>query len=241
VMIPFILEDRTPGKAGYVGAYVTLIQAWLGPLPVGWNTPAWSLSCEMFFYALFPLAALWARLATWRSVIGVAIGACLLTRVMWAAGVSDDIKPLVHLADFLMGVAAACAYGLVIRKRPPAGWKFYAPGFAGVALVLAYPEMLPKAIDLNSALRPLNAVLLIGLALGCRALSSRLLVYLGKSSYAMYILHVPVMWWYQRKSHTFSPALYIAIVIVVSALVYGLFEEPANRAIRMRLRRPAKA
>jgi peptidoglycan/LPS O-acetylase OafA/YrhL len=110
-----------------------------------------------------------------------------------------------------------------------------------VALVLAYPQILPKAIDLNSALRPLNAVLLIGLALGCRALSSRLLVYLGKSSYVMYILHVPVMWWYQRKSHTFSPALYIAIVIVVSALVYGLFEEPANRAIRMRLRRPAKA
>src|SRR5262249_51308158 len=98
VMIPFLLGDRAPGKAGYVGAYVTLIQAWLGALPGGWDSPAGALSCGGFFLALFPLAALWARLATWRSVIGVAIGACLLTRVMWAAGVSDDIKPLVHLA-----------------------------------------------------------------------------------------------------------------------------------------------
>jgi peptidoglycan/LPS O-acetylase OafA/YrhL len=241
VMVPFILEDHTPGKAGYLGAYLTLVQAWLGPLPVGWNTPAWSLSCEMFFYALFPLTTLWARRANWRPVIAAGAVACVFTRILWAAGVSDDIKPLVHLSDFLMGVAAACAYGLLIRKRPPAAWKLYLPGFMGVALLLAYPQVLPKAIDMNSALRPLNALLLIGLALGCRALSSPLLVYLGKSSYAMYILHVPVMWWYQRKSHTFSPVLYVAIVIAVSMLAYGLFEEPANRAIRKRLRRPAKA
>src|SRR6185295_7170314 len=134
VMIPFILEDQTAGKAGYFAAYVFLVQAWLGPLPVGWNTPAWSLSCEMFFYALFPLATLLARRANWRRVIALAVVACALTRIMWASGVSDEIKPLVHLADFLMGVAAACAYDLV-RGTP--GWKLYVPGFAGVALVLA--------------------------------------------------------------------------------------------------------
>src|SRR5204863_613357 len=116
-----------------------------------------------------------------------------------------------------------------------AGWKLYIPGFLGVGFVLAYPEILPTFLDLNSVLRPLNAVLLVGLALGCAWLSSRVLVYLGKSSYAMYILHVPVMWWYQRKSHTFSPALYVAIVIAISALVYGLFEEPANRWLREKL------
>ena len=34
--------------------------------------------------------------------------------------------------------------------------------------------------------------------------------------------------------------LYVAIVIAISALVYGLYEEPANRWLRNRLRRPAK-
>jgi peptidoglycan/LPS O-acetylase OafA/YrhL len=62
-------------------------------------------------------------------------------------------------------------------------------------------------------------------------------VYLGKSSYAMYILHVPILWWYHRWSRDFSPSLYIVIVIAISALVYGLFEEPANRYLRSRLRR----
>jgi peptidoglycan/LPS O-acetylase OafA/YrhL len=87
----------------------------------------------------------------------------------------------------------------------------------------------------------LNAVLLIGLALGggflARALSSSVAMYLGKSSYAMYILHIPILWWYHRWSRHFSPLLYVIIVIALSALVYGVFEEPANRYLRNRLRR----
>jgi peptidoglycan/LPS O-acetylase OafA/YrhL len=31
-----------------------LLQAWYPPTAVLWNTPAWSLSVEAFFYALFP-------------------------------------------------------------------------------------------------------------------------------------------------------------------------------------------
>jgi peptidoglycan/LPS O-acetylase OafA/YrhL len=242
VMLPFVLEDRTPGKTGYFLAYATLIQAWFGPLPVGWNTPAWSLSCEMFFYALFPLSALLIRRNSWRNVAIAAATAFVLTRAMWAVGISDDIKPLVHLADFQMGVAAACAFRLLEKgPRMPAGWKFYLPGLFGAALILAYPSALPPFLDLNSALRPLNGIALIGLSIGggaiARILSTRVLVYLGKSSYAMYILHVPVMWWYLRKSHTFSPWLYIAMVIAVSALIYGIYEEPANRWLRGKLRR----
>jgi peptidoglycan/LPS O-acetylase OafA/YrhL len=245
VVAPFIVADRTPGKAGYLIAHFLLVQSWLGAIPVNWNTPAWSLSCEMFFYAMFPLAALFIRRANWRNVALAAAIAVCLTRAMWAVGVSDNIKPLVHLSDFLMGIAAACAYNLLIlRARPPRGWWLYIPGLASAAGVIAYPEVLPKFIDLNSALRPLNAILLIGLALGggvvARGLSARLTVYLGKSSYAMYILHVPILWWCLRRSPEFSPPLYIAIVIAVSALVYGVFEEPANRKLRSYLRDPAR-
>ena len=120
VVAPFILADQTPDKAGYVAAHLLLVQAWLGAIPVNWNTPAWSLSCEMFFYAVFPLAALFIRRANWRSIALAAALACCMTRVMWAAGVSDNIKPLVHLSDFLMGIAAACAYGLLQRRAAPA-------------------------------------------------------------------------------------------------------------------------
>ena len=123
------------------------------------------------------------------------------------------------------------------------------PGFLAAAGMIAYPQVLPKVVDLNSALRPANGLLLIGLALGggwlARALSTPLAVYLGKSSYAMYILHVPILWWCLRRSLEFPPLPYIAIVIAISAVVYGGFEEPANRKLRSylrdRARRPAPA
>ena len=242
IVSPFIFADRTPGKAAYATAHGLLVQAWLGPVPVNWNTPAWSLSCEMFFYLMFPvLAWLLVPRASWRVVGTAAAVACCLTRVLWAAGVSDDIKPLIHLSDFLMGIAAACAFDLLQRgSRAPAGAWLYVPGVALAAALIAYANWLPQPIDLNSALRPVNAILLIGFALGggmgARFLSSPVLVYLGKASYAMYILHIPILWWYLRWSHSFSPGLYVALVIAISALVYGWFEEPANRYLRSGLR-----
>jgi peptidoglycan/LPS O-acetylase OafA/YrhL len=191
----------------------------------------------MFFYLLFPLAAVWMQGAGWRKTLAVAAVTCCLTHAMWAAGISDGTKPLIHMADFLMGIAASCAYDLLLASpRRPAGAWLYGPGLALGAALIAYPAVLPQPIDLNSALRPLNALLLIGFALGggvaARVLSTRVAVYLGKSSYAMYILHVPLLWWYSRWTKQFSGAMYIAAVIAVSALVYGLIEEPANRYLR---------
>jgi peptidoglycan/LPS O-acetylase OafA/YrhL len=139
-----------------------------------------------------------------------------------------------------MGIAASCAYDLLLRcgKRPHGAW-LYLPGVALGAAFIAYPGLLPPHVDLNTALRPLNALLLIGFALGgglaARALSSRVAVYLGKSSYAMYILHIPMLWWYLRWSREFSAATYLTAVIVVSAGVYYFIEEPANRYLRSRV------
>lgn len=240
VVLPFIAADPTPGKAPLVAAHGLLVQGWLGHIPVSWNTPAWSLSCEMFFYLAFPLAAASTLRMGWKGTLAVAGAACCLTQVLWRAGVSDEIKPVIHLADFLMGIAAARAFDLVRQsRRAPAGAWLYTPCLAAAATLIVFPQVLPGGVDLNSALRPLNAALLIGLAMGggaaARALSSRAAVYLGKSSYAMYILHVPLLWWYLRWARTGTPygaAVYIAIVIAISALVYRFLEEPANRYLR---------
>jgi peptidoglycan/LPS O-acetylase OafA/YrhL len=239
VVAPFILADRAPGKGPLVAAHGLLIQGWLGHIPVDWNTPAWSLSCEIFFYITFPLAAAFLPRGTWRGTLGIAAAACCLTRLLWALGVPDGVKPLIHFSDFMMGIAAARVYDLLLaRSRPPSGAWLYLPASAGAAALIAYPQVLPRLVDLNSALRPLNALLLIGFALGggvsARALSSPPAVYLGKSSYAMYILHVPLLWWYLRCFRGFSAAAYLAGVILISALTYGWIEEPANRWLRGR-------
>lgn len=237
---PFILADRTPGKAPLVAAHGLLVQGWMGRIPVNWNTPAWSLSCEMFFYLAFPLAAMLMPRANWTGTLAMAAAACCLTQCLWRMGVPDEIKPVIHMADFLMGIAACRAYELIVQSpRAPEGAWLYLPGLAAGAALIAFPRVLPGAIDLNSALRPLNGVLLVGLGLGggmaARALSSDAAVYLGKASYAMYILHVPILWWYLRWSHQASAAVYVAIVIGISALVYRFVEEPANRYLRARV------
>jgi peptidoglycan/LPS O-acetylase OafA/YrhL len=139
-------------------------------------------------------------------------------------------------------VAAARAYDLLPHDTgwtPRAGAWLYAPAIAIAAALIAWPAWLPPGVDLNTALRPLNGVLLIGLALGggaaARALSSRVAVYLGKASYAMYILHVPMLWWYLRWSRAVSAPVYLSAVIAVSALVYRYVEEPTNRWLRSRI------
>lgn len=238
VVAPFILADRAAATAPLVAAHGLLLQGWLGPIPVNWNTPAWSLSCEIFFYFSFPLLAVAVLRAAWRQTVAVAVVACVLTRVLWAVGVPDQIKPIIHLSDFLMGVAAARLYDL-LAPRAPSGAFLYMPAAALSTILIARPEWLPPGIDLNTALRPLNAALLIGLALGggaaARALGSRLIVYLGKASYAMYILHVPMLWWYLRWTRDASAGVFLAAVIAVSALVYRYVEEPANRWLRGRI------
>jgi peptidoglycan/LPS O-acetylase OafA/YrhL len=241
VVVPFIAADQTAHRGAYVAAHLTLIQAWIARIPVNWNTPAWSLSCEMFFYLLFPFAALAIGRAGRRGTILIALGAVWLTRVFWMIGVSDDIKPIIHLSDFLMGIAASRFFDLQRESGSmPRGQWIYLPALAASALLIAFP---PR--EITTPLRPLNALLLIGLALGggsvARALSSRAIVYLGKSSYAMYILHVPLLWWYLRWSKTFSTVLYLGGVILISMLVHGLLEEPANRWLRARARRALQA
>ena len=126
-------RTRHPGKAGYVAAHLLLVQAWLGAIPVNWNTPAWSLSCEMFFYAVFPLAALFIRRANWRSVAAGGRRRLLSdardvgggsVRQYQAAGAFE------RLSDGDRGrlrLRSACS-GARGRRE---GWWLYVPGFAG--------------------------------------------------------------------------------------------------------------
>ena len=238
---PQIVAEFTPAKTPVLVEHGLLIQAWFGRIPVNWNIPAWTLSCEIFFYLSFPLAAILMARAGWRQAVALAVGATCLTRVLYVCGVSDQLKPVVHLADFFIGIAAARFFEL-IRKR---GWTFsgawlYVPALAFGALFIARPDWLPPRVDLNTMLRPLNALLLLGFGLGggiaARALSTRTVVYLGQASYSMYILHMPILFWYARYTRALSATLYVIAVIVIASAVYQWIEEPANRWLRARVK-----
>jgi peptidoglycan/LPS O-acetylase OafA/YrhL len=255
VVAPFIWHTMVkPGppaahKATLLADYVFVLQGWTGGLGVGWNTPAWSLSCEFFFYLLFPLVFPVMRNAGRRVVAAVMIG-CIVTPVLLAhAQVPWFWKPIHHFSDFVAGIAAARLYEFLAGRMERRGAWLYLPAAIAGAILIVDPGIMDGTYgDLNTGLRPLNVLALAGLALGggfvARVLSSKTADYLGKVSYSMYILHVPVLWWYGKWSMTGSvfgwfslpmPAvalLYLAIVTAAGALAFTLVETPANRWIR---------
>ncbi len=254
IVSPFIYRSLFAGGAGssrrgaLLADYGLVLQGWTGSLGVGWNTPAWSLSCEFFFYLCFPVLLMFFAKPTWPRIALAGALSIVLPVALVQLHVPSSWKPLYHTADFLVGIVASHLFDVLHNKRftfKRIGiWLYGVAGSVG-ALMVAFPQCLRgSSLDLNSALRPVNVAILVGLAIGgglpARLLSSRIPKVLGQASYSMYILHVPLLWWYSRylwtNSRPASPAaaaaLYIAGVIAISALAFELVEEPANRMIR---------
>lgn len=259
IVSPFIFDSmlrptRTPiVKAGLLLNYALVLQGWTGNLGVGWNTPAWTLSCEFFFYLFFPLLFIWLRDAGKGTLTIVMISSIALPTMLAHADVPVTWKPLHHMADFAAGIVTARLFDLIdVPFMRRFGAFLYMPALVLGALLIANPWVMDLANyrgwggDVNTGLRPLNVLALIGLGLGsgvgAKLLSSPVSEYLGKASYSMYILHVPVLWWYSKWAiHqpyvplTVAALAYILIVIAVSAISFEFVEKPMNRMIRVRV------
>ena len=251
IVSPFIYQTMVrPGRSiGQKGElllnYGFVLQGWTGTLGVGWNTPAWSLSCEFFFYLCFPLLIPGLRRAG-RTLVGVTLAASLLFPVLLAhSSVPWEWKPVHHLADFAAGIAAARLFDFLKPSLSRRGHLLYLPAILAGALLIVYPQVMDRTYgDLNTGLRPLNVIALVGFALSggtlARILSTPTAEYLGKISYAMYIVHVPILWWYgdwSMHGRPHMPAgvgalMYFVLVTAVSALAFEFVEMPSNRWIR---------
>jgi peptidoglycan/LPS O-acetylase OafA/YrhL len=222
--------------------YVLLLQGWYWPT-VNWNTPAWSLSSEVFFYANAPMVVHLMRVASWPRVIAVAALACampLLVRLLIEAPVP---KALLYLGDFLVGVAAAGLYErLQERRLQRAGPFLYGIACAGAVMLLLGRDSLGPFMIFDTGVRIVSALLVTGLACGggwlVRVLSSRLVLAGGQASYAIYILHIPVLWYYRRLGYDTAGhpvgagVVYVLVVIALSLIVARWYEAPANAVLR---------
>jgi peptidoglycan/LPS O-acetylase OafA/YrhL len=254
----FAAEVALPGVLVALG-----LQAWHPATALSWNPPAWSLSVEIAFSALFPwlahrlLPRPWPVLATIAATLLVL--AFVPGVVAWVLAPSDfDVGPATHgslvdawrfhpllrLPEFLIGMAGARAVrdSVVVSTRA-----VVAAGAAvcgGVTLVVV--GVLPAVLAHNGLLAVPFAVLVAWGATstgrGARALGSPTMQLLGESSYALYLLHVPVLYWAvavaERRGHPRvldAPgiALLAGFVSVVVAVVAHLaFERPARRVLR---------
>lgn len=251
ILLPIISSEVRGGtlgspaeQAGLLLNHLLLFQGWHRPA-VDWNTPAWSLSCEVFFYALFPLVIGLVRPATWPRLAAAACAAFGLPIALRLLLEPPLAKPFLYFGDFLVGLTVGMIYESMRAsgvRLPRLGPWLSGPALVGGLLLLLCRDALGNFLVFDAGVRLTSAVLVLGLACGggwwWRWLSSPPMVGGGQAAYAIYILHVPVLWWYERSHlHTVLPPVtaglvYLAMVVALSLVVSRHVEEPANVIIR---------
>jgi len=230
----------------YVGNWVRIAGTDLGVL-----NHLWSLSVEEQFYVVWP--AVFIALMTWlRSralAVVLALAAVATFYSVWTQGtaVRLDISTETNAFALLLGVALA--FGLAAASRH--GWELPPANpvvpFVVMVAVSAFPG---HGLEVDHPLfRPLGAVyafigvwLVHAAATGrSRIVGSRVMVFFGTISYALYLWHQTLINSRLLGEHsTPRNLLLIAVAVVVSWLSWVLVERPVGRLRgRLRLDRPS--
>jgi peptidoglycan/LPS O-acetylase OafA/YrhL len=236
-----------------------MLQSLWPRLALSWNLPSWSVSVELAAYAVFPFAATWlarqssARLVrlmglTWLASLAVTVAYSVLNPDGRAVGADtsafyiDIVKfsPAARLPEFFLGVML----GVLYKQRPHRSSPWL--GLVALAVLvgtLANARAIPFAVLHNSLLLPVYLALVWALATGrgrvTRFFSSRPLVAVGKASYDVYILQMPLMYLLLLVCHYAQVELpgikfmlvFLPILIGAAWLVYATVERHGKRLL----------
>ncbi len=235
-----------------VPADVLLVQGWFPSLALFINTPAWTLSCEAFFYLLFPFVVqkAWLRprrpfffiTALWviQALPAILTDYWLLPRYPGSASVLRAIlfTPLCRVGEFLAGVALGLAF---LRWQEATSQEGFRPNHwllpASVAFcltILCLNYTLPHEVVRNGLMVGPFGLLIWALARSkSRWLASRPLQLGGEISYGVYLLQVPLSHWlYTILSRTplalFPSRVWILLVYPFAWFTYLIVEKPCR-------------
>jgi peptidoglycan/LPS O-acetylase OafA/YrhL len=228
-------------------ANIFLLQAWGIEGSGKWNFPAWTISAEFFGYLLFPLFLMLATCFRRAPLLFLACSVMfvllldLVFRQVLGRSLTQSTQDLGAIrggAVMLVGVAGRVAFE-----------KTQLSARAGLALAAAGLVMAASAafFALSTGLVALGGVMIvIGLATRDReglasVLNTPAMVELGKWSYGIFILHVPifmalkhatVLMGYDFVVNMVTTLVSICILICASAVVHYAVEEPARKWLR---------
>ncbi len=225
------------------GAHLLMLQAAVAPVAQTFVGPSWSLSVEVACYILFALGAASGPRAL-RLVTGGAIALALVMLVLNSAPVGTYARD-----NFPRGLLGFFIGQVLWHQRARLA------AIPGWALALAVPAGLalptgPLSPILPAALLAWPAALLLALRLNW--LESRALCWLGDRSYAIYLIHMPLIDLAVRLTGKVGGGVgavllgHLALVVatlILADLAYRVVECPARRAIRAGFlrRQPRKA
>ncbi len=252
------LFSETLHRVAY-GLYFLMVQSWSVRVGVFFNVPSWSLSCEAFFYVVFPYIFLKLRprerFGGLFAVAGWTVVAMIVPLIALAlyrgpamhefpADVRGDLQvlrirrlPILALPEFLAGISLGWLYlrrGVPKRLASALTWT----GLVLLAGVLAFGNHLPYVMLHNGLLIPLQCAVILGLTGHhwlARALSHPWLMLLGEASYSFYLIHMIVL--EGMAQHISLPmsvgnaAWRLALITAFCLLLYVFFERPCRRII----------
>lgn len=212
----------------------------------------WSLAVEEQFYLLFPLAAMvlhrWARIWFWPAFAFVALLSFLLN-VFWVIPKAMNTFYLLPTRAWEL-IAGAMLAGLV--WRPVLRWMNEGFGLVGFATVLIAVLSFNQSIPVPGwfALLPVaSAILFLIAGADQRTYTSRIfqvapLVYVGKISYVLYLVHWPINVFAARElgsdyGLSWRMAMFV-FSFFVAHLVFRLVEQPVRLGQWLRSRRQLK-
>ena len=238
-----------------------LLQGWIPEIATFLNTPAWTMSAECSYYAIFPWLASWKLPVSFKSHLSkmaVVWGLGMVPGALYIAFNPDGIAhpdrwsygkwlqalkytPYTHLASFVFGVMLANLDEMIARASRLRLWLGLA-GFGGLFCLLELGPAVPYPLIHDGLLMPLFGCIVLGLA-GKNLLAGFFglppLVFVGEASYCLYLLHF-TMWNLIHDSHVldrlglarFDPWISYLILIGMALLALHLVEKPAQRQLR---------
>ncbi|MCZ2127201.1 MAG: acyltransferase family protein [Anaerolineales bacterium] len=221
----YYVNDLFNIKPQKILANLFVVQSWFPAYAQSFNYPSWSLTVEFFFYAVFPFFTLWALRRSTRALIWGALGLWAFSQLvhflLWGGYIHAQPAlivyfPLVHLNSFILGAVAGVWYRREGRTKDfPSRLtlslmlgSFFIIALYTVLSANVFPRLALSFEPMAGLLAPFQALFILALALDTSKLSrlfqQPLLVNLGEISYALYVLHVPMLWLAKR----YAPQIY---------------------------------
>jgi peptidoglycan/LPS O-acetylase OafA/YrhL len=219
-------QEKATGTAGHL-LQVVLLQAWSPRQKIyfGGNGVSWSLSCELFFYLLFPLVIRPLRRLSTRRLLATAAGTVALMAIAPAVALSHGVSapmyywlffvfPPYRFGEFFLGMILARSVQLGLRMpRPHLTQTAACCCLAGVVYALTrYTVSTGSDVSrpyVALLVLPFLLILILGavtLDVSCVPswLGAQPMLRLGEWSFALYLVHKPIFllteqwnWWNQ--------------------------------------------